>query len=183
MPSVTKPNGKCPDESLSISEEVWKANLRRAPDQIQCTWEFTLESAVSSPEQLVELLNHNVPTSACSTSGSQPWSYVSKIPGGLLKNTNIKAPNQTGQMRGGAQALAFFDFPGDSSGQPRLRTAALRKRGAAGNSPIWWPTCTLKKRTAQNLALRIVVHKTLTVVPCSQQTSPSAPRTTQWLME
>lgn len=50
MPTVTKPNGKCPDESLSISEEVWKANLGRAPDQIQCTWEFTLESAVSSPE-------------------------------------------------------------------------------------------------------------------------------------
>lgn len=32
MLTAIKPNGKCSDENLNVSEEVWTTNLGRAPD-------------------------------------------------------------------------------------------------------------------------------------------------------
>lgn len=79
MLTVIEPNGKCPGENMSVSKEVWKTNLGRAPDKIQCTWKFTLWSAVSTPEQLGGSLSHSVPTSRATMhprSGSEPWPHV-----------------------------------------------------------------------------------------------------------
>lgn len=79
MLTVIEPNGKCPGENMSVSKEVWKTNLGRAPDKIQCIRKFTLRSAVSTPEHLGGSLSHSAPISRVTMhprSGSEPWPHV-----------------------------------------------------------------------------------------------------------